>query len=213
MLKENIEVLTLIQNTLDRKPRAEKIFYNKYKEVIKNYIKYKYPKYNINIDDYVSDILIQVFCNLQKYNPEKSTFKSWVLVVARNYMIDKWRSNTIDLTSNNIQYNGEFILSNDSSVSCSFCENWEEGANTTLNNVDISFTTSGDVTLDSCNSVSYISEQLSPEDFTLLDMKYVQGYNYCEIGKEFNLTSTTISNKVNYIKTKIKKNYSKDIYD
>jgi DNA-directed RNA polymerase specialized sigma24 family protein len=36
-------------------------------------------------------------------------------------------------------------------------------------------------------------------------MKYVQGYDYNEIGKEFNLTSSTISNKVNYIKTKLKK--------
>jgi DNA-directed RNA polymerase specialized sigma24 family protein len=39
-------------------------------------------------------------------------------------------------------------------------------------------------------------------------MKYVQGYNYCEIGKEFNTTSSTISNKVNYIKTKLKKEFS-----
>ena len=28
---------------------------------------------------------------------------------------------------------------------------------------------------------------------------------YCEIGMEFNLTSSTVSNKVNYIKTKLKK--------
>jgi DNA-directed RNA polymerase specialized sigma24 family protein len=36
-------------------------------------------------------------------------------------------------------------------------------------------------------------------------MKYLQGYDYNEIGKEFNVSSSTVSNKVNYIKTKLKK--------
>jgi RNA polymerase sigma factor (sigma-70 family) len=67
-------------------------------------------------------------------------------------------------------------------------------------------------TFENSNSISYISTQLSPQDFTLLDMKYVQGYDYNEIGKEFNVTSTTISNRVNYIKTKIKKNNIELIY-
>jgi DNA-directed RNA polymerase specialized sigma24 family protein len=35
-------------------------------------------------------------------------------------------------------------------------------------------------------------------------MKYVQGYDYCEIGQEFNISSNTASNRVNYIKTKLK---------
>jgi RNA polymerase sigma factor (sigma-70 family) len=63
------------------------------------------------------------------------------------------------------------------------------------------------------SSISYISTQISPQDFTLLDMKYVQGYDYCEIGKEFNVTSSTISNRVNYIKTKLKKNNPEIIYN
>jgi len=44
-------------------------------------------------------------------------------------------------------------------------------------------------------------------------MKYVQGYGYNEIGQEFNLTSVTVSNKVNYIKSKLKKQLSDDYYD
>ena len=36
-------------------------------------------------------------------------------------------------------------------------------------------------------------------------MKYIGGYSHCEIGKEFNLTSSTVSNRINYIKTKLKK--------
>jgi len=63
------------------------------------------------------------------------------------------------------------------------------------------------------NTLNYISTQLSPSDFTLLDMKYIQGYNYNEIGSEFQLTSSTVSNKINYIKTKLKKNINEDIYD
>ena len=45
---------------------------------------------------------------------------------------------------------------------------------------------------------------MSLPDFTLLDMKYNQGFTYDEIGQEFNLTSNTISNRVNYIKGKVR---------
>jgi DNA-directed RNA polymerase specialized sigma24 family protein len=61
--------------------------------------------------------------------------------------------------------------------------------------------------------VSFISTQISPNDFALLDMKYVQGYDYKEIGSEFQLTSSTVSNKINYIKTKLKKTMPEDIFE
>ncbi len=195
---------------MDGNPRAQEEFYNDYKKIIKNYIKNKFPKVVIgDVDDYVAEILIKIFYNLNKYDPEKSGLKTWVLAVAKHYMIDVWRRNTVTPTSMMNVISGQYT------VTTSGSSEWSDvnvfTTNTTNNlafstNTSCCFTCNTD--FENCNSVNYISRQISPSDFSLLDMKYVQGYDYNEIGKEFNLTSNTISNKINYIKTKLKKNNS-----
>lgn len=226
MLKEEQETLTLIQEVLSKNRVAEEKFYYKYKKIIEDYIKYKLPKVNDDdFDDCVSNILIKIFFNLDKYDSEKSSFKSWVLTVTKHYMIDAWRANPITFVTN-----GAFTISNNGTVQ-GMASNSYTVSNDTAHNIvgDVVFTTSNNsgLILDSngtystacnnaefenCNSINYISQQISIQDFTLLNMKYVQGYGYCEIGKEFNLTSNTVSNRVNYIKTKIKNNL-KEIHD
>lgn len=173
--------------------QAQEILYNKYKKSVKNFLTSKYSIY-YDIDDDVSEIMIKIFMGIKTFDSEKSKFSSWVFSIAKNYMIDKWRGSTTILSgaktldstysSSNV---GGFISNN------SFCV-----SNTVFENT---------------NSINYISTQLSPQDFMLLDMKYVQGYNYSEIGKQFNVTSSTISNRVNYIKTKLRKNISEEIYN
>lgn len=194
-------------------PRAQEVLYEKYKKSVRNFLKNKYSVY-YDLDDDVSEIMIKVFMNLDKYDSTKSKFRSWVFSIAKNHMVDKWRNNvnSITSTSGTVVYN----------TSCDF--NYEfSGTNfiTSSNTGTISvnsntFTTnncSADFDLENCSSINFISAQLSPQDYTLLDMKYVQGYNYCEIGSEFNLTSSTVSNRVNYIKTKLKKNNPEIIYE
>ena len=84
--------MILIQNILNGDQAAQEIFYNKYRKIIKNYLMCKYAtQYFHNIDDWVSDVLIRVLYNLKKYNPEKSTFKTWVLAIAKNYLYDNLR--------------------------------------------------------------------------------------------------------------------------
>lgn len=198
---------------MDGNPVAQETLYNKYKRIVKAFIKKKYSLY-FDLDDDVSEILIKAFLNLNSFDATKSSFKSWVLSIAKNYMIDKWRCSSITMTagincavftSSNCldNYSGE--LSGVVSVSNTLNGN-AFVANST-------FTTSNSACFDNANIITYISTQLTPQDFALLDMKYIQGYDYCEIGKEFNVTSSTISNRVNYIKTKLKKNNSEIIYD
>lgn len=172
-------------------------------------MKHKYSNYS-DIDDDVSEIMIKIFYGLNSFDKTKSKFKSWVISIAKNYMVDKWRCNTITLNSSDNVVN--FSNSNGFSTSNTIDATSNNSGNMFIGDGIFSMTYDSSC-YENCSSVNYISEQLSPQDFMLLDMKYVQGYDYCEIGKEFNLTSTTVSNKVNYIKTKIKKNYSKDIYD
>ena len=131
-------------------------------------------------------------------------------------MIDKWRNNTISLTGSNT--NCVFSYStNTCGIDVGDNGGFITSSNTGTITAGGSFTTtnccSADYDFENCSSINFISNQLTPQDFTLLDMKYVQGYSYDEIGSEFNVTSSTISNKVNYIKTKLKKNNPEIIYE
>ena len=192
-------------------PQAQEKLYNKYKKSVKNFLKGKYSLY-YDLDDDVSEIMIKVFMNLNTFDSTKSKFRSWVFSIAKNYMIDKWRNRscTATLSAGNATYT--------SSVDCQGITVNNSGFITASNVNNMAFVSNGTCSscnseFENCSSINYISTQLSPTDFTLLDMKYVQGYDYNEIGKEFNLTSSTISNRVNYIKTKLKKNNAEIIYD
>jgi RNA polymerase sigma factor (sigma-70 family) len=168
--------------------------------------------------------------NLNVYDPTKSKFKSWVLSIAKNYMIDRWRLNKVELVgTGTITALGAIVVSNDCTIYNTGNNGYNVSSNTaevplngqiftTANNVgsiqgnSLTFASNGgsytsgcnNLEFENCNSVNYVSSQISSQDFTLLNMKYVQGYEYCEIGKEFNISSNTASNRVNYIKTKLK---------
>lgn len=189
----------LIQNILNGDPKAQKILYENYSESVKNFLKNKYSSYH-DLDDDVAEIMIKVFMKLETYDNKKSKFRSWVFTIAKNHVIDKWRCSSCIKTTDidNIiltaTTNSGFVTTNSVEIQ-----------------VNPTYTTCTD--FENCSSINYISTQLSATDFTLLDMKYVQGYNYVEIGKEFNLTSSTISNRVNYIKTKLKNNKNEIVYE
>lgn len=192
-------------------PRAQEVLYEKYKKNVKNFLKNKYSAH-YDLDDDVSEIMIKVFMNLEKYDSTKSKFRSWVFSIAKNYMVDKWRNSNNTITSTTgITCSASTDVNYESSGSY-FITSSNTGAITT----NTTFTTSNcsaDFDFENCSSINYISRQLSPQDYTLLEMKYIQGYNYNEIGNEFNLTSSTVSNRVNYIKTKLKKNNPEIIYE
>lgn len=207
---------------------AQKTLYDNNKKIVKDYLRSKYSNY-YDIDDDVSEIMIKIFMNLATYDPTKSKFKSWVLTIANNYMIDRWRSNQFQFVRT-----GTITLCSDPSYQFTVGNGVSNpqfpAGDISLSAGDISFTTSNSANgismvsngtyttcnnaeFENCNSINFISQQISVQDYTLLDMKYVQGYEYCEIGKEFNLTSNTVSNRVNYIKTKIKKNHVEELRD
>lgn len=201
----------LIQNILNDNSQSQEILYNKYTKLVKDFLKNKYPTY-YDIDDDVSEIMIKVFINLESFDISKSKFMSWVFSIAKNHMIDKWRNNTITLTGSNTNCTYSY-----STTAADVNSNYITSSNTgTIDLNNCSYTTDNcgaDYDFENCSSINYLSGQLSAQDYTLLDMKYVQGYDYKEIGDEFNVTSSTISNRVNYIKTKLKKNNPEIIYE
>lgn len=189
-MKENQIDIINIQYILEGNNVSEKILYDKYKIIVSKFLRKNYYK-NFDDDD-VSEIMIKIFSNLNKYDENKSKFSTWVYHIVKNYMTDKWRCN------------GTIMLDESESmiVSNTFHNNTFTNYDTTNNN----FIFDDSTKFENTNSINYITSQISPDDHLLLDMKYVQGYSYSEIGKEFNLTSSTVSNRVNYIKDKIKKN-------
>lgn len=207
--------MILIQNILNGNRVAQETLYDKYKKIVKDYLKGKYNKY-YDIDDDVSEILIKVFLNLNTFDPKKSKLKSWVLSITKNYMIDKWRNNPTLTNSGVITNNGtsdQYLIVNGSSIGWSDEAIISMSASNSLSfTANSTYTTGADSEFENCNTICYLSKQISPVDNSLLNMKYVQGYNYCEIGKEFNISSNTVSNRVNYIKTKLKKQ-NKNIND
>jgi RNA polymerase sigma factor (sigma-70 family) len=232
MLRESQETLTLIQEVLDKNRVAEENFYNKYKKIVEDYIRYKLPKIHSKEDfeDCVSIILTKIFLSLDRYDPEKSSFKSWVITITRHFMCDWSKSSTVSFSGAQIpiafssSFDGTFTV-NGTPCNYSITNNsgntgdFVDGGNATYTTNDTTFignctyfTSPNIVDFENCNSLIHISNQISPADFTLLNMKYIQGYDYCEIGKEFNISSNTASNRVNYLKTKLKKNNVDMIY-
>lgn len=212
MIKEQDDIV-LIQNILDGNLTAQEILYKRYRKIIKDFILSRQHIY-YDIDDDVSEILIKIFMNIGEFREHKSKFKSWVLSITKNYMIDKWRCTTACCTT---------ILPASNNLTLTSCDynagGYFNSTFTTTNNANISVSNSGTVAcsascnFENANAVSFISTQISPTDFTLLDMKYVQGYDYKEIGSEFQLTSSTVSNKINYIKTKLKKSMPDELFE
>lgn len=164
--------------------------------IVEKYVKFKYPGL-LEIEDDVSEILIKVFLNLNQYDVSKSSFNSWVINITKNYMIDKWRNTNISTIP--CSYDNMYVTSTTFNALDYLPNN--ESSNTEINNFD------------NKSTLSYLSSQLSLDDYMMLDMKYNQGYNYSEIGKQFNLSSTTVSNRVNYLKTKLREDNKHLKYD
>lgn len=199
------EDIGLIQNILDGDKRAEEKLYERYKKIIEDYLKSKYPN-NQYLDDDVSEILIKIFTSLPSYDMGKSKFKSWVFTVAKNHMIDKSRTFDIFCGSLTLDGGGDAVtVSNSGEFTTSDAVNWNQDdqniyyANGTY-----------DTEFEMCDTINHISNQIESCDFTFLNMKYSEGYNYNEIGVEFNMTSNTISNRVNYVKSKLKNSIDLD---
>jgi len=190
-------------------PKAQEILYEKYSKSVKNFLKTKYSDY-YDLDDDVSEIMIKVFMKLQTYDSTKSKFRSWVFTIAKNHVIDKWRTNSSIVVANTDNIN---ITTSADTLNIGNSENMYLTSNNADFQLSQGFMSCCNTDFENCSSINFISDQLTPQDFSLLNMKYVHGYNYCEIGSEFNVTSSTVSNRVNYIKSKLKKNNPEIIYD
>lgn len=151
------------------------LLYKTYKKKLTGYIKNYYDVKEEDVEDIVSEILVKVFLGLKNFNEKKSIFNTWVINIAKNHMVDLWRKNEISMVYNDDYY------SDDNSVAT----------------IDIDFK-------ESYRDRHDFLKNLTINECELLEMKYEYGFTYEDIGLYTQMSASTIANKVNYIKTKIK---------
>lgn len=176
-IEKNIDDEILIKKIMDGHIMSEYLLYNKYNEYLINYMKERY-NYQENIDDIVSEVLIKVFTKLKSYNNKKTNFKSWVINILKNHMIDIWRKKEPVVIYNTETYHDKI---KNNSLGVEYILSELEGINELYSNVT-----------------------LTKKDKDFFEMKYVYGFSYEDISCYSGISSTTICNRVNYIKRKIK---------
>jgi hypothetical protein len=192
------ETIKLISEIKCGNKKSEEKFYVYFKQKIELFIKDKYPS-NYEIEDNTSEILIKVFENINKYDSDKSKFNTWVINIAKRHMIDKSRKFTPKYTTFSSNFDIEMpdfpTTSDFTTQSTSQFSSMPEPE---------SHYCSPDFDLETNSTLTYVTSNINSQGLALMDMNNI-GFNYCEIGTEFNLTSSQVSNKINWIKSKGKK--------
>lgn len=201
MIEKDIEENLIVEIQSGNK-RAEEDLYLIYKNKINRLLRKKFPKNSEHEDD-VSEILIKVFESIKIYDSSKSKFHSWVINIMKNYMIDKSRKKkpiymnftSYTSNSNSLDYSNSDIQGSTTLFSCngtSFTEP-QSFLNSPLDDLEIN------------DSLNFLSNKIGVQDFSMLSLKYKDGYDYKEIGEEYKLKDSQISNKINYSRSKLKK--------
>lgn len=188
--EEDSELIKMILSG-DRKAQEE--LYERYKKFVTKNIVNKYP-FNKDTDDDVSEVLIKVFEKLETFDETKAKFPTWVKNITQNHMIDKSRSTAFYMDANSSTYtstdSGAISLTSASmeGVSCFYSTN-----------------ETPDLKIENEESLNFIENKVGLQDFHLLNMKYKEGYDYKEMETEMRMSSSTLSNRVNYVRGKIKR--------
>ena len=190
-----IDILELIEKTKKGDNKAQTRLYKYYKKTLEHFLKRKYPK-NYDFEDDVSEIAIKIFEKLPTYDNSKSKFNTWVINVANNYMIDKSRKKKlVYVYETNYGTYSNSLTPNETS---------HNDINIDSETLSIHNSCRPDVSWENADSISYFSTTSDNCVFSMVDMK-LKGYNYSEIGTEFNLTESQVSNKISHYKSKMKK--------
>ena len=188
-----IDIVELINKTKRGDKKAQESLYKYFKLKINYFLKKKYPK--CDIEDDCSDILLKIFEKIDDYDINKSKFNTWVINIAKNHMIDKSRKQKPLYTS--------FMINNDDDFSNEHLFTTNSFSDSYFMYEPTSYYCAPDHDVEISSSLSYLSTTISSVDLHMFCMKN-SGYNYKEIGLEFNMSESQISNKMNYTKSKLK---------
>lgn len=180
--EKDLELLSAILKHNDSKANNE--LYGFYTDEIKKHIKKKFRLTEEDAEDLTSDTVVKMLSNLITYENDKSNFRTWVITIADNTVI-----NHKNKLSNNIEH---FVYTHIEDIDKNEF-------------IEIPTQESFEETFSMNSTLNYITSDLDEDSTDMIHKKYVEGKTHKEIGVHYSLTSTTVSNKINYIKTKMRK--------
>jgi RNA polymerase sigma-70 factor (ECF subfamily) len=134
--------------------------------------------------DITQDIFIKIYRNINKYK-DKSSFKAWLIRIAKNHCIDHWRKNKKH--QDNMEINDNI-------------------------HTDNSATPEERIIADSERELLRQKLKALPENIRILIiMRDIEGYSYNKISQEFNLPLGTIKSRINRGRLKLAKIFSREV--
>ena len=134
--------------------------------------------------DITQDIFIKIYQNINKFQ-ENSSFKAWLIRIAKNYCIDHWRKNK--KYQDHIELNDNIHTLKSASP--------EES-----------------IIADSEKELLRRNLKTLPEDIRMLIiMRDIEGHSYNKISKDFNLPLGTIKSRINRGRLKLAKIFASEV--
>jgi len=137
-------------------------FYEKHLDGVYRYVFFRVGKNREVAEDLTSEIFIKIIKNFDKYDPKRSE-KAWVMTISRNHLINHYRDNKITDDIDEISFKLEGI---DGIV--------EEELNDDFRQLDDALS------------------QLSKDERRMVEMKYLEGYKYKDVGEKMKKTSGAV---------------------
>lgn len=127
----------------------------------------------VNDDDLAQDVLqetfVRIWKNLDSYDPSKGRLFTWLVNIARNSAIDKYRSKEFRQQGKN--------------------QNIDDSVNS------VNLLTHVKNKVDHIGLKETVS-QLKPEYIQVIDLLYFKGYTHEEVAKEFNIPLGTVKTRI-----------------
>ena len=127
-----------------------------------------------DISECISDILYTIWKRINKYDKDKASFKSWIVIVTRGCAIDYLRKNSKH--SNVISFDD-------------------------INEISVS---DNDFLNVSENNVIYLLQELSPPDNHIFYRRFVLGESVSEIAKDIGITQDNVYKRISRGKEKLR---------
>ena len=148
--------------------------------------------------DIYQELYIELSLRFKKFDPKKSSFRTWANMIMRNKLIDLWRKSENDLTSKNTIYASELKLSR---------RDEGEGILDVFEEVVAS---DGGIQVERMENsidseIAFDKANIPESNRTILEL-YSAGYNFKEIGKKVKRDEKTISRRIKRSLKKLREN-------
>lgn len=183
----------LIDGIINRDSKAETEFYHKFKRKIHHTIFNRSNLRGQELEDAVTDVMIRVFGKVHLFKKEQTgALSTWITRVAMNYCIDQFRRK---------QFHHKIGWT---SVSL------EAPSSNTDSRTILDSIISGDTDQTLFEDKDLLNELLSglrDDERTLIKIKFIDGYSNEQIGEMYGVEKWVVSNKINYLIKKIRRQH------